>query len=145
MRATAKLGLLPRPDGKYRILLVDPPELQAEILRELREKGWEWRTHGVLIDPDDSEPMAVIHLEADGRITCCDSMDCACGGGSCETWYGDCEHAEWMDVVPSDTHLHLATDELKRLNSDGRAECAACGGQIREPYRGIRYCPKCEG
>jgi hypothetical protein len=34
--------------------------------------------------------------------------------------------------------------DLKILNSDGRSTCAACGGQIKEPYPGIRYCPVCE-
>ena len=33
---------------------------------------------------------------------------------------------------------------IKELNSDGRTQCAVCGGQIKEPYPGIRYCPNCE-
>jgi hypothetical protein len=33
---------------------------------------------------------------------------------------------------------------LKSLNSDGRTECAACGGRLSEPYPGIRFCQACE-
>lgn len=35
---------------------------------------------------------------------------------------------------------------LKSMNTDGRATCAACGSQLRDPGMGLayRYCPKCE-
>jgi hypothetical protein len=34
--------------------------------------------------------------------------------------------------------------DLKYMNMDGRAACAACGGPISEPWPGLRHCPKCE-
>jgi len=38
------------------------------------------------------------------------------------------------------------TKDLKFLNTDGRATCAACGCQLKDPGMGLmyRYCPKCE-
>jgi hypothetical protein len=34
--------------------------------------------------------------------------------------------------------------KLKKLNSDGRENCANCNDLIHEPYPGIRYCKRCE-
>jgi hypothetical protein len=54
----------------------------------------------------------------------------------------DYEFYDFEDIQPS-TQEEVETS-LKVKNSDGRNQCAACGGQIKEPYPGIRYCPVCE-
>ena len=39
----------------------------------------------------------------------------------------------------------MSADDLKKLNMDGRTECAQCGQKLSEPFTSIKYCPTCEG
>jgi len=47
-------------------------------------------------------------------------------------------------VNETDSKIRITADRLKKLNMDGRNECAACGEKLSEPWVGIRYCPTCE-
>ncbi len=42
--------------------------------------------------------------------------------------------------------LDVPKQELKRLNTDGRADCAHCGKPLKDPRMGptYRHCPTCE-
>lgn len=48
-------------------------------------------------------------------------------------------------LLSSKAAVILSEDELKKLNMDGRTECACCGQGLLEPYAGIKYCLTCEG
>jgi len=62
------------------------------------------------------------------------------------TFYRLPENSAQMFLFENKKGYSIGTTSLKSLNTDGRATCAACGCQIKDPGMGptYRYCPKCE-
>lgn len=56
-------------------------------------------------------------------------------------WYFN---VKWCEKLETQASLSSAID-LKTLNSAPSAvKCAACGGDLKEPYPRIKFCPRCE-
>lgn len=47
--------------------------------------------------------------------------------------------AEKFEALPA-----VVPADLKSLNMDGREKCASCHSFLKEPYPGLRHCPRCE-
>lgn len=62
------------------------------------------------------------------------------------SYHGGLDHQKAIDGFL--THLNgisAPASNLKTLNSAPSAvKCAACGGSLKAPYPGIKFCPKCE-
>jgi hypothetical protein len=120
-----------KKSGKRICFVVHNPK----VFKKLEELGWYWLANGA---PSDycPQPPVKIFLGKDGRLSFSPT--------NVGTYVAPDNPIEFelIEITSNSNSLQI---NLKQLNSSPSSfNCASCGAQLKEPYPGLKHCPKCE-